>query len=175
MALDPATKYFLTRTLSTMTVPFRFALSQIDSGLKVLCEVAEAFLADNVVEKAALTSDEDLRVLAAVLFGLAAQQGNEDATEALGRVVELEITQGSIQSQEEFESSAVVRTRFNNTKSHHSWHAWIRPIFHTRRKLNIMYFLVCMHTNKSVADSVVLRIYLRIPSIEESSNLNVTS
>lgn len=72
--------------------------------------MAQAYLADDIMEKAVRTGNQDMRILAAVLFGLAAQQGNDMASESLSRVVEFEVAQSSIQSQEEFESSPVVRT-----------------------------------------------------------------
>jgi hypothetical protein len=72
--------------------------------------MAQAYLADDVMEQAAITGKQDLRVLAATLFALAAQQGNEAASESLSRVVEFEVAQSGIQSQEEFEASPVVRT-----------------------------------------------------------------
>jgi hypothetical protein len=72
--------------------------------------MAQAYLADDVMEQAATTGKQDLRLLAAALFGLAAQQGNEVASESLSRVVEFEVTHSGIQSQEEFEASPVVKT-----------------------------------------------------------------
>lgn len=72
--------------------------------------MAQAYLADDVMEQAATTGKQDLRLLAAALFGLAAQQGNEVASESLSRVVEFEVAQSGIQSQEEFEASPVVKT-----------------------------------------------------------------
>jgi len=72
--------------------------------------MAQAYLADDIMEVAVKTGNSDLRMLAAVLFGLAAQQGNGAASESLARVVEFEVAQNSIQSQEEFQSSPVVRT-----------------------------------------------------------------
>jgi hypothetical protein len=72
--------------------------------------LAQTALADNMMEKAVRTGNQDLRLLAAVLFGLAAQQGNESAAESLARVVDFQIAHSSIQSQEDFESLPVVRT-----------------------------------------------------------------
>jgi hypothetical protein len=46
--------------------------------------------------------------LAALLFGLAAQQEDEHALESLSRVEEFEASQGLIVSQEEIEQSPVV-------------------------------------------------------------------
>jgi len=72
--------------------------------------LAQAYLADDMMERAVSSDNDDMRVLAAVLFGLSAQQGNDMASESLSRVVEFEAAHKSIQSQEEFESSPVVRT-----------------------------------------------------------------
>jgi hypothetical protein len=72
--------------------------------------LAQAHLADEVMELAANTRNDDMRVLAAVLFGLAAQQGHDIASESLSRVVEFEVASSLIQSQEEFEASPVVKT-----------------------------------------------------------------
>ena len=72
--------------------------------------MAQAYLADEIMELAANTRKDDMRVLAAVLFGLAAQQGHDVASESLSRVVEFEVVSKSIQSQEEFDASLVVKT-----------------------------------------------------------------
>jgi hypothetical protein len=72
--------------------------------------LAQAHLADEVMELAANTRNDDMRVLAAALFGLAAQQGHDIASESLSRVVEFEVASSLIQSQEEFEASPVVKT-----------------------------------------------------------------
>jgi hypothetical protein len=72
--------------------------------------LAQTALADNMMEKAVHTGNKDLRLVAAVLFGLAAQQGHESATESLARVVNFQMAQRSIQEQEEFESLQVIQT-----------------------------------------------------------------
>ena len=53
---------------------------------------------------------DEARLLAAVLFGLAAQQGLDDALERLTRVVGMEMTYKQIETQDDFLNSQVVQT-----------------------------------------------------------------
>jgi hypothetical protein len=54
-------------------------------------------------------SGRDARLLAAVLFGLAAEQGDEGAMDALGRVVALEVSKRQALTEVEFEQLPVVK------------------------------------------------------------------
>jgi hypothetical protein len=80
---------------------------------------AQFSLADDMVFHAVVATKSDstnetlageTRLLAAVLFGLAAQQGNEDAIDKLAQVVELEVASRDIQSEREFQDNPVVKT-----------------------------------------------------------------
>lgn len=78
---------------------------------------AQFWLADDLMACAAAASssstdddDDDAFLLAAVLFGLAAQQGHEDAIDRLQKVIELEVSNKQIATQDDFENSAVVQT-----------------------------------------------------------------
>ena len=72
--------------------------------------LAQHSLGDSLMEEAVQTGDEDSRVLAAVLFALAAQQRiNDEAIEALSRVVEFDISRRDIGSEQDFFSSPVVQ------------------------------------------------------------------
>eukprot|EP00541_Cyclophora_tenuis_P010299 CAMPEP_0116566272 /NCGR_PEP_ID=MMETSP0397-20121206/14380_1 /TAXON_ID=216820 /ORGANISM="Cyclophora tenuis, Strain ECT3854" /LENGTH=68 /DNA_ID=CAMNT_0004093175 /DNA_START=144 /DNA_END=346 /DNA_ORIENTATION=+ len=53
--------------------------------------------------------EQSLRVLAATLFSLAAQQGNERAADAVLKVMDVEVSQLSIGTEEEFRNSPVVQ------------------------------------------------------------------
>ena len=64
-------------------------------------------LADEVM--ASDTNDPEARLLAATLFGLAAQQGNEQAVESLSRVVQVDLGMRGVSSQQEFEASPIVQ------------------------------------------------------------------
>ena len=70
--------------------------------------LAQTALADDIM--ATSLHEQDARLLAATLFGLAAQQGNEQAAEALSRVVQIDVEFNKVASQEEFEALAVVQT-----------------------------------------------------------------
>jgi hypothetical protein len=63
----------------------------------------------NSVSHSAEKQAEDSRLLAAVLFALASQQGKEDALESLSRVVEIDLSTRTIQSEEDFLASPVVQ------------------------------------------------------------------
>lgn len=70
---------------------------------------AQTSLADEAMEEAVAHGDSDLRLFAATLFGLAAQQrGSEHAAESLQRVVGAEAA--AAESEEEFLESPVVQT-----------------------------------------------------------------
>ena len=78
---------------------------------------AQLALADELMAHAATSlegsSDEerdDVRLMAAVLFGLAAQQGEDHALERLKKVVEIETAEKQIETQEDFFNSRVVQT-----------------------------------------------------------------
>lgn len=70
--------------------------------------LAQIALADEIM--ASFSAEPDARLLAATLFGLAAQQGNEQAVESLTRLVQLDLQFSGVSSQEEFETNPVVQT-----------------------------------------------------------------
>jgi hypothetical protein len=72
--------------------------------------LAQRSLADELMMCASETGDEDTRLLAAVLFALAAQQGDDGASEALSRVVDFDLASRNVQNQEGFKASPVVQT-----------------------------------------------------------------
>jgi hypothetical protein len=60
--------------------------------------------------EASETGDSDVRLLAAVLFALAAQQpGNVHAFDSLARVIDFEVADEKIRNDEDFASSFIVR------------------------------------------------------------------
>lgn len=63
-----------------------------------------------LMEDSALASSQDLRLLAAVLFNLAYQQGADEAYDYFSQVVKVEIASLSIENNEEFLASPVVKT-----------------------------------------------------------------
>ena len=63
-----------------------------------------------LMEHEAFASSQDLRLLAAVLFNLAYQQGTDEAFDYYTEVVKVEIASLSIESNEEFLASPVVKT-----------------------------------------------------------------
>ena len=69
--------------------------------------LAQTALADDLMATGAM--DREIRVIAASLFGLAAQQGHTEAQEALVRVVQMEAGSDEIRSEEEFRQSPVVK------------------------------------------------------------------
>lgn len=78
---------------------------------------AQLALADDLMAHATVCMEaiageqqDDTRLLAAVLFGLAAQQGLDDALERLSRVVGFEMIDKQIETQDEFLNSRVVQT-----------------------------------------------------------------
>ena len=74
---------------------------------------AQLALADDLMVHAVnndFDSDEDARLLATVLFSLAAQQGIEDAVDRLARVVEMEVQNSNIHTEREFQQNPVVQT-----------------------------------------------------------------
>ena len=64
--------------------------------------LAQMALADEIMMEASSTGDEDSLLLAAVLFGLAAQQGNEQASASFMKVMNFVVASSEIQTQEEF-------------------------------------------------------------------------
>jgi hypothetical protein len=71
--------------------------------------LAQTALADELILEASQSGDAGTRLLAAVLFALAAQQGIEEASESLSRVVDFDLASGQVQT-EEFLSSPIVQT-----------------------------------------------------------------
>ena len=69
--------------------------------------LAQFALADEIMVSA--THKSDARLLAATLFGLAAQQGNEQAVESLSRLVQLDLQYSGVSTREEFEASPIVQ------------------------------------------------------------------
>jgi hypothetical protein len=72
--------------------------------------LAQISLGDELMFQASRSGDSDTRLLATVLFALAAQQGVVDASESLSRAIELDVTTQGIETEEEFLSSPVVQT-----------------------------------------------------------------
>jgi hypothetical protein len=71
--------------------------------------LAEEIMAFEGTTKGASSCEaQEWRLLAAVLFGLAAEQGNDEAVDAIERVVALEIASNQIRTEEEFMKSPVV-------------------------------------------------------------------
>jgi hypothetical protein len=73
--------------------------------------LAQRALADELMMRASNSSnnDQDTRTLAAVLFALAAQQGDEDATNALSRVLDVDLVARRAQDDNSFLTSPVVQ------------------------------------------------------------------
>ena len=73
--------------------------------------LAQRALADELMMRASNSSnnDQDTRTLAAVLFALAAQQGDEDATNALLRVLDVDLVARRVQNDNSFLTSPVVQ------------------------------------------------------------------
>lgn len=69
--------------------------------------LAQIALGDEAMELSVMSNDANLRVLATTLFGLAAQQGVDSATDAVSRVVEYEAALA--ESEDEFLASHVLR------------------------------------------------------------------
>ena len=69
--------------------------------------LAQIALGDEAMELSVMSNDANLRVLATILFSLAAQQGVDSATDAVSRVVEYEAAHS--ESEEEFLGSDVLR------------------------------------------------------------------
>eukprot|EP00977_Amphora_coffeiformis_P025276 scaffold19102_cov172-Amphora_coffeaeformis.AAC.5 len=69
--------------------------------------VAQFALGDEIMASAA--HESDARLLAATLFGLAAQQGNEQAQESLTRLVQLDLQLNGVTTQSEFEANTIVQ------------------------------------------------------------------
>lgn len=68
---------------------------------------AQTALGDEAMEKGVIQNREDLRLMAATLFGLAAQQGLEQAIDSLSRVVEYEAS--ICESKEDFLVSPILK------------------------------------------------------------------
>jgi hypothetical protein len=72
--------------------------------------IAQIALGDECMMEASETGDSDVRLLAAVLFALAAQQpGNVHAFDSLARVIDFEVADEKIRNDEDFASSFIVR------------------------------------------------------------------
>ena len=71
--------------------------------------LAQRALADELMMRASMSNDQDTRTLAAVLFGLAAQQGDEDASKSLSRVLDFDLVARHVQDDESFLESPVVQ------------------------------------------------------------------
>jgi hypothetical protein len=71
--------------------------------------LAQKALADELMMVASQSGSEQLQTLAAVLFALAAQQGDESASAALSRVVEFDVTSRGVETEEDFFNSPVVQ------------------------------------------------------------------
>jgi TPR repeat protein len=71
--------------------------------------LAQLALGDEIMFEASESGEADARLLAAVLFGLAAQQGNEQAMDSLKRLVEFDVAVSAYETQEDFLRSPVVQ------------------------------------------------------------------
>lgn len=71
--------------------------------------LAQKALADELMMETSGSGKEQLRVLAAVLFGLAAQQGDIGASGSLSQVIEFDVASRRVASDEEFWNSPVVQ------------------------------------------------------------------
>lgn len=70
--------------------------------------LAQSALADDLMLQTFDTGDDDACLLAAVLFGLAAQQGSEEAMQSLQRVVEFDVSHREFESEEDLLRSTIV-------------------------------------------------------------------
>jgi hypothetical protein len=71
--------------------------------------LAQIALGDEIMFEASESGEADAILLAAALFGLAAQQGNEQAMNSLKRVIEFEVAFNDYETQDDFLSSPVVQ------------------------------------------------------------------
>jgi hypothetical protein len=71
--------------------------------------LAQMSLADEIMFEASKSGEADARLLAAVLFGLAAQQGNEQAIDSLKRVLEFDGACSAHETRDDFLNSPVVQ------------------------------------------------------------------
>jgi hypothetical protein len=71
--------------------------------------LAQHALADELMMEASVNGNEELRILAATLFALAAQQGSQQSIDALSRVVQYDLEARQVQSEEEFLASPIVQ------------------------------------------------------------------
>jgi hypothetical protein len=92
-------------SMSTMDLAKRFWFEGAVRG-NPLAQIA---LGDEIMFEASESGEADARLLAAVLFGLAAQQGNEQAMDSLKRVVEFDVAVSAYETQEDFLRSPVVQ------------------------------------------------------------------
>ena len=72
--------------------------------------LAQRALADEVMFQASQTGDSDGRLLAAVFFTLAAQQGCQESLDSVSRVIEFDLASRDVQTDEGFKASSVVMT-----------------------------------------------------------------
>lgn len=70
---------------------------------------AQVTLADSLMVEASQSGDADTRLLAAVLFALAAQQGFEEAPEQLSRVIDFDFANQGYETEAEFLASPIVQ------------------------------------------------------------------
>ena len=71
--------------------------------------LAQIALAEDLMVSDEAFSNQGIRVLAAVLCGLAAQQGVDSATDLLSRIVDVELSVSAVETEEDFHASPVVR------------------------------------------------------------------
>ena len=71
--------------------------------------LAQQALADELMVEATQTGNEDMCLVSAILFSLAAQQGSQVALESLSRVVDFDVSNRGVQSEAEFLASPVVQ------------------------------------------------------------------
>jgi hypothetical protein len=71
--------------------------------------LAQKALADELMLESSQSGNADRRLLAALLFALAAQQDDDGASQSLSRVIEYEVETENIESQDDFSASPVVQ------------------------------------------------------------------
>ena len=112
------------RPISNLPIPIQEMISdggdddktQLDLAIRFWFEgavagsvLAQKALADELMLESSQSGSSDRRLLAAILFALAAQQDDEGASQALSRVIEFEVATEQIESQDEFAAAPVVQ------------------------------------------------------------------
>ncbi|KAG7370798.1 hypothetical protein IV203_019368 [Nitzschia inconspicua] len=103
--LPPVLQELCNNQTSSQGLAVRFWMEGAISGNPL----AQKALADELMLESTQSGNEQLRILAAVLFSLAAQQGDQSASDSLCRVVELDVVSRGVETEEAFSNSPVVR------------------------------------------------------------------